>query len=228
MKKTQEQFEKEVFEQVGNEYTFLEPYKGARTHIGIIHNECGWQYKVTPDKFLNNKRRCSNCNGGVRKTTEQFKVQLKQSYGDEIELVGEYINAHTPTQFYNIISDIRFESTPDNVLTGKSLGRKISNGEFLIMQYLKEKEIIFDYQFKFEEFSRLSFDFYIPKQNILIEFDGEQHYKPVKYFGEEKFKRQKINDEKKNKFCSENNITLIRIPYWEIENIEQLLNKYLD
>lgn len=59
----------------------------------------------------------------------------------------------------------------------------------------------------------LPFDFYIPEQNLCIEFNGTQHYKMSTYFGEESFKKTQINDEIKRNFCKENNVQLLIIKY---------------
>jgi len=59
----------------------------------------------------------------------------------------------------------------------------------------------------------------------LIEYDGIQHYKPT--FGEKSFVLTKNNDKIKTKYCLDNGIKLIRIPYWEKENIEEILQKEL-
>ena len=73
----------------------------------------------------------------------------------------------------------------------------------------------------------LQFDFYLPKYNILIEYDGIQHYKPVGFFGGKKeFKETQMRDNIKNKYCKDNNINLIRIRY--DENIEERLSFLLD
>lgn len=72
----------------------------------------------------------------------------------------------------------------------------------------------------------LRFDFYIKELNILIEYDGEQHF----YYGngaktwntKEKYEQTKIHDELKNTFCINNNIPLYRIPYMDIEKINQI------
>jgi len=63
---------------------------------------------------------------------------------------------------------------------------------------------------------------------MLIEYDGIQHFKPIKYFGgEEKFKFQQKTDFIKNEYCKNNNIKLLRIPYWEFDNIKLILAKEL-
>lgn len=59
----------------------------------------------------------------------------------------------------------------------------------------------------------LRFDFYLPNINTIVEFDGEQHFKPSSKFGQDKFVLTQQNDRIKNEFCRKNNINLIRIHY---------------
>lgn len=59
-KKTNNDFLKEVKEQVEDEYTFIEEYKGNKTKIKVRHNKCGNEYLVSPEKFLLG-RRCPKC-----------------------------------------------------------------------------------------------------------------------------------------------------------------------
>lgn len=75
----------------------------------------------------------------------------------------------------------------------------------------------------------LRFDFYLPDYNCCIEYDGEQHYKEVDFFGGEKgYEERKRNDSIKNKYCKENNISLLRIPYFDFNNIDNILNIFLN
>ena len=81
----------------------------------------------------------------------------------------------------------------------------------------------------------LPFDFYLPLYNLCIEFDGVHHYKPVKWdssWTEEKaesnFKLVQFHDSIKNKYCTDNNINLFRIPYWEASHLEDILENKLD
>ena len=69
--------------------------------------------------------------------------------------------------------------------------------------------------------------------NILIEYDGQQHFKPVSFGNDEEkaiseFKQRQINDDIKTQYCKSNDIELIRIPYWEYENIEEILKQKLN
>lgn len=106
---------------------------------------------------------------------------------------------------------------------------KISSGEYKIKQLLIEANIpfIFD-SIYFKDLILPSggygrYDFILLKNNEpywLIEFDGEQHYQPVEYFGGEKtFSKLKENDLYKNKYAYTHNLPLTRIPYTEINNI---------
>lgn len=73
---------------------------------------------------------------------------------------------------------------------------------------------------------RLRFDFYLPAYNYCIEYDGEQHYQEVP-FCSDTLKDRQYRDNLKDTFCNNNNIKLIRIPYWDKKkiNIEYLKQK---
>lgn len=71
----------------------------------------------------------------------------------------------------------------------------------------------------------LRYDFailYYGRPAVLIEFDGEAHFKQVKHFQKTKsnFKQAQERDREKNKYALLHNIPLYRIPYWEIDNIK--------
>ena len=100
-----------------------------------------------------------------------------------------------------------------------------SKGEEKIQILLEEKNIKFQMQktfdtCRFNDTNALArFDFYID-DTYLIEYDGEQHFRPVNHWGgEEKFQMQKIHDEYKNQWCKDNNIPLIRIPYDKFDTL---------
>ena len=59
----------------------------------------------------------------------------------------------------------------------------------------------------------------------LVEYDGIFHYE--KQYDDDGFERTQYHDSLKNEYCAKNNIPLLRIPYWEFDNIENILQKYL-
>ena len=74
--------------------------------------------------------------------------------------------------------------------------------------------------------NQLPFDFYLPKYNSCIEFDGIQHYEPVEHFGgQESYDYTVKHDKIKNEYCKNNGILLLRIPYYK--NVEEELNNFL-
>ena len=120
-----------------------------------------------------------------------------------------------------------FNQTPNKHLNGRGCPKcRYSKGEKKIYSILVKKDIKFETQKKFIDckYKRfLKFDFYIPHINTCIEFDGEQHTRPINYWGGEKeFKKTQKRDQIKNEYCEKNNIKLYRIKY--NENIEKILN----
>ena len=116
-------------------------------------------------------------------------------------------------------------------------GCQKSIGEFNIIQILQQNNIKYYKEYCFPN-SLLRFDFALldKDNNIyrLIEFDGEQHYEQnIKNSGwntYEKYQYTLKNDLKKNQIAKDNNIPLVRIPYWERDNITLKLlleDKYL-
>lgn len=60
----------------------------------------------------------------------------------------------------------------------------------------------------------MPFDFYLPQHNLIIEYDGEHHFRPMEMWGGElKFHVIQENDNIKNEYCRNKNITLLRLPY---------------
>ena len=121
-----------------------------------------------------------------------------------------------------------FITTAAHLVTGntKSCGCSTSIGEDIITSILQSNNIIFEKQKTFKDcilntggFGR--YDFFLPNQNRLIEYDGEIHF----YFTnsgwntELNFKKIKEHDKIKNEWAAAHNIPLVRIPYWERDNI---------
>lgn len=109
-----------------------------------------------------------------------------------------------------------------NLLRGKTRScgcNKTSKLEEYVEELLSEYKIEYDREYRFsgcKNYHTLPFDFHIINKNkeFCIECQGQQHYEPIKYFGgEERFKRTQENDYIKEKFCNDNNITLICLPY---------------
>ena len=109
-----------------------------------------------------------------------------------------------------------------------------SHGEMKIDLFLRTHNINYVRQYKIRNENLLCnnsvfiVDFYIQNKNVIIEYNGEQHYKPVSQFGgKEQFELQQERDLALRQYCKEHKIKLIEIPYWDYNNIETILKKEL-
>jgi len=107
-----------------------------------------------------------------------------------------------------------------------------SKGENKIEKFLIINNISFKKEHTFEkckDVGKLRFDFYLPVLNCVIEYNGEQHYTPISIWGGKKeLKLRKKRDMIKKNFCIENNIKMIEIPYWNYEDMEEILSSKLN
>lgn len=110
-----------------------------------------------------------------------------------------------------------------------------SANERKIYNFLSTNNIKFDYEYPVQVPNRkrkLRFDFFLPDYQLLIEYDGEQHFRPVTFNGitksraEKIFEKTKQRDADKNKYAEDNNIKLVRILY-HVEDIEKELQNLL-
>ena len=104
----------------------------------------------------------------------------------------------------------------------KSCGCLISYGEEKIRKLFNDNNIKFETQKSYDSCrfanNRLAhFDFYI-EDNYLLEYDGVQHFVGWDW-NEDSLKIQQERDEYKNKWCKENGIPLVRIPYTKLETL---------
>lgn len=112
-----------------------------------------------------------------------------------------------------------------NTKTCGRCGINGSLGEDKIRKILKENNIIFNEQKTYDDLyvtnphHKLKYDFYI-NNSYIIEYDGEQHYKSVSSWGgEDGYNQRQLYDYIKNRYCFDNNIQIIRIPYWHYDDI---------
>ena len=308
-KKTHEDFEKEVYDMYGEEYTVISTYKNAKTPIKLRHNVCGYIFDIRPTNFLqgrqcpihknerisrsnilplevvknkifdlvgdeysidnytmvtekatfthktcgtkfnmlvsdftSNGQRCSNpkCVNQrfalkMRKSPYQFKKEFDELVDGEYELLSDYIKANKKVKILHKKCGNVYEATPNSFFNGTRCPIcRCSKGELKIRNFLDEQNIFYEYQKRFDNLVginnwKLSYDFYIPNKNILIEYQGEQHEHSVECFGGDKtFKRQKEHDKRKREYAKTHNIKLLEIWYYDFKNIETILEKELN
>jgi len=236
MYKTTDTFKREVFELYGDEYEVKEDYTGCNEGIAMHHVVCEHTYETKPSYFLSGGGRCPKCFGYSRKTTEIFKEEVFNLEGENYSVLGEYIKDSIHILMKHNKCSHEWNIAPTSFLQGVRCPKcRESKGERRIGDFLELKGIQYERQFRFIDCANerpLPFDFAIvlsDKVKALIEYDGMQHFKPVEFFGgEEGFAYRKRNDQIKNTYCAENDIPLIRIPYWEQNNIDNILEVELE
>lgn len=132
--------------------------------------------------------------------------------------------------FYNETTSRYFESCVRRVVDGNTRGIKgLSLGEMTIAAILKELNIFYYQEYRFSDCVNpdtgrvLPFDFYLPDYNCCIEYDGSQHFIAVEngWNNKEHLEKIQYRDSIKNKYCKDNNIHLIRIPYYQYSKINK-------
>lgn len=127
-KMTHEEFEKKVFEKLGNYVTLLSGYINKDTKIKVRCNNCGRIREVKPETLLKNGRggKCAKCSHEDRythKTTHQFEQEVCNVLGKPITILGKYINRNTKVKVRCNICNTIWEALPDTLLSkNKSTG----------------------------------------------------------------------------------------------------------
>lgn len=106
-----------------------------------------------------------------------------------------------------------------------------SHGEKKVSNYLIYNHIEYTSQKTFNGLiglggGLLSYDFYLPKLNLLIEYQGRQHkkYIPGLHSSKKDFEKQQEHDKRKREYAKEYNIKLLEIWYYDFDKIEEILN----
>ena len=228
--KNTEQIIKEFVKIHCNKYDYsLVEYINSKLKVKITCPEHG-VFEQTPSSHL--LYGCPKCGGKNKITTEEFIKKCIEIYGvDKYDYsLVVYINTETKVKIICKKHNTIFEQTPHNHLRKHGCPIcKESKGEKEIRKKLDLLKIKYITQKRFDGCKykyKLPFDFYLQDYNCCIEFDGIQHFKPIKKWGgTESLEITKIKDEIKTTYCFNNNIKLLRIRYDEI--IEQKLNEFL-
>jgi very-short-patch-repair endonuclease/ribosomal protein S27AE len=199
-------------------------YKSSWVKITIICPEHG-EFKQTPSAHKRGSG-CPKCAGKKISTEHYEELSIKHN--------NKYKYTNLDKGIITIICPEHgeFKQLLLNHKNGSSCPKcskenTISKGETKILKYLEKNNISFKTEYKL--FDNYRFDFYLEDYNLVIEYDGELHYiVPDKWGGKETLLKTKERDEIKNQYCKDNNIYLLRIPYWEFNNIEKLIQEKIE
>jgi very-short-patch-repair endonuclease len=229
-----------------NKYSYADSdYHSAQEKIKIICPSHG-EFFQTPTSHLRGHG-CPKC------WSDKLKYKLSYTQNDFIQKARSvhgnkynydkvrYIDSKTKVI---IICKIHgeFKQLPSSHLRGHGCSLcKESYGEKHIRQFLENNKVKFEAQkifndlfFKSKDFP-LRYDFYLPDYNLLIEHDGEQHFKPFSFKWKKETKKDRVKnllyqqhkDNIKDSFAIKNKIKLLRISFLDFNNIVKILKKEL-
>lgn len=209
-------------------------YLNRRSEL-LILCKCGEEYissfeKIKDRQYLN-CRKCRNKKISSSQTKDHhiFVTEVFNILGEEFRVIGNYKKDGEKIRMKHLKCNTEYESTPSNILRGRGCPKcKTSHLEKTIERYLIENSIKYETQKTFEGLKnrkKLRMDFYLNDYNICIEADGRQHFESVDIFGGEKtFTETQKRDIIKDNFCRDNEIKMIRIPYYDLRNIYNIMD----
>lgn len=241
-KGTKEKFIEKARKIHGNKYIYDKVvYKTTHTNVIItcpIHGD----FEQTPANHThkNNPQGCYLCTGRKKWSRDRFVNEATKVHKGEYDYTNVVWNGLK--EKVEIICPFHglFKQLPVVHLNGSGCQRCLSSkGETTIRRILKKKKVIFEEQFYFEDclnINPLPFDFLIKVKGkkALIEYHGPHHYEPVGFGNKNQndivreFEIVKKRDEIKEKWCVEKNVPLLIIPFSDYDNIEPLLNDFIN
>ena len=177
---------------------------------------------------------CCKCNRTLRsKSKEEIQTESDKfhghftffGYNKESYSYGYFVCKHHPERGVHnqvIASHIKGSNPCCSVK---------SKNEIEIIKILNKLKIKFILQYSYSDCKNvksLLFDFYLPKHNLLIEYDGRQHFKHIKRFGSyTKFLTLQKCDKIKNKYVRKEEINFLRIPYTHNDKKEKMIKSVI-
>lgn len=232
-----ERMTNDKFVRLANE-KHLNKYNYSKSNCTVLNKEVSIICDIHGEFFQNAYQHllgsgCPKCFGNARLSKEEFILKaiaihgLKYDYS-QIEYKNNKANVTIICPNHG-----EFIQTPNTHLDGygcqicsESLGEKEISNILIKLGITFEREVIFD---NCKNKTYLRFDFFIRCLNILIEFQGRQHYEAIEYFGGAKQLEDNQNRDKiKRDFAKSNGYLLLEIPYWEFKNIEKILKETLN
>ena len=215
----------------GDRYDYSKSiYLNCETKIEVICREHG-SFFIKPSNHLTGHN-CYKCS---------FEVYDTETFIDKVNNVFDKLYDYSRVNYNGNKEKVEiickehgsFYMTPTNHINKQGCPKcKSSRGEAMIISILESSDIKFTHQMKFDDCRNLlplPFDFYLPEQNICIEFDGKQHFEAVEWFGgEHAFEKLKERDRIKTDYCLSNGIDLLRIPYYDYGNIEHIIKEKIN
>jgi very-short-patch-repair endonuclease len=221
---TPEEFEEVFYQTViskGGQVTGT--YVNSTYHANVCCNKAH-TWRAVPWNVVNGTW-CPHCYGRTLLEGEtNFLNKVQENEGTVLE---DYIDSKTPLwiqckfghQWKTAPSCI---SATNGIWCPKCCFK--SKGESVIAKYLDSKGIRYIREAKLIHGKLYRYDFFLPDFNIIIEFDGIQHFQPVEFFSKCSFEERRAADLYKDNFAYSSGIHLLRIPYTMLNNVDTIID----
>ena len=208
-------------------------YKSCMENVKIRCKICNKYFEKSYNALKSKNTGCPWCSGNY-KSLDMVLKELNEKYGNELfdySLIIDYNNNREKKKFICKKCNKVFYSNIHDMLSKE--GRKCpycydeSKGERKIRLFLEKEGINFIKEKRFKDcmdINTLPFDFYLPDYSCLIEFQGEQHYKPS-FRGKNNLELIQKHDKIKKDFAISNGFNFLEIPSWKFDDIEGILNE---
>lgn len=214
-------------------------YKNKRTKVTIICRKHG-PFKQWPGGHILGQG-CPSCKfeeASVRnaKGRERFIEDARKVHGTRYDY-SQVVYINNKTNVIVICPDHGpFEVMPQDHIQKKNGCPKcqVSKGETTIHVWLDAHGIKHDWHkpvrtpMAIGKRKKFVPDFCIESANLIIEYNGEQHYHAKeKWGGEEQLRWQQRRDAALREYCHQKKIRLLEIPYTDFDRIEEILEQEL-
>lgn len=210
--------------------------------LWLCQCDCGKETTVVSSKLINGTTQSCGCLQRER-AAESHKINLANSHIGNFSIIKEIPNkrASDGSIIWGCVCDFcgRHRQLSSTVIL-KSIPYSCgcvnlsSKGEQKISHILELNDINFIPQYRFTDCINplsgrtLPFDFYLPDYNCCIEYDGIQHFQTLGWNTEERLQSIIYRDNLKSNYCNQHDISLIRIPYTDFNQIDiSYLKKFL-
>jgi very-short-patch-repair endonuclease len=208
-------------------YVLIEEYKNINTKSLFKCFECSHEWKTQPDHLLNSKSGCPIC------SLKEMKIS-NEEFDKRLELCGSMLDRCE--NLNGIDKKINFKCKkcnhislyiPESVQYGQTCKKCSKTRENLVGYYLTLENIFYTTQYVLKDNDKTyRVDFFIPAINMVIEYNGPQHYMPIKFKKNQskeeivqQYFKQLQRDFRVKELLEKDNIKLLELPY-SLTNIE--------
>ena len=227
------EFKEKIKIKLGEDYTVLGDYINNRTKIKMRHETCGTEYDTLACQLTRAKpTRCPHCFGTPKKTQEEFEKEVNEKGNGEYKVIGKYRGTNVKIKMIHETCGTEWLVKPNNFLNNNTRCPLCSHGDSegvkIIKDYLDLNSINYVTEKTFSSCKykrKLKFDFFLKDFNLLLEFDGDFHFKNP--YDEETLKLARKRDAIKNKWVKKEKISILRIDETNKKNIDRILDEFL-